>query len=138
MGTLTEAQSRAILSRAIHVDRLLSQVLHMLDASDVLAPTYVMDLSPDQVQAVRVQVHTVRAQLEDTLTQLGIAIPPPHQSVRRAASTTLLFAADALDEWRPKTLAGYGNVSPEAAEQVDRLAESLQEQLAVLQQCLRA
>lgn len=136
MATWTEAQARAILSRAVHVDRLLSQVRRMVEAHPDLATPFVMDLLPEQIPALLKQVDDIQALLEDALAQLDIPLPPPHQSVRRAASTTLTFAIDALEEWKPEALSAYGVVHPEAAQQVERLALALQQQLAVLQQHL--
>jgi hypothetical protein len=123
-----------------HIDKLLGEMesaLHV-STSGLAFPQYTPDLTPEQSRVVEDHIGRIRAELVQVLDGQGIACPPADVPVSRSLLSHLTFADIAAEELRPRYMRGYGELSPEAALDLDKIAADLQRLIRQLGRYLAA
>jgi hypothetical protein len=110
-----------------HIDKLLGEMENALNisASKLAFPQYALDLGAEQSQAIEEFIGQIRAQLVKVLDGQDIAHPPADVPVSRTLLSHLTFIDIAAEELRPRYMRGYGEISLEAAEELDKIATDL-------------
>jgi GTP-binding protein EngB required for normal cell division len=125
---LNEFQQRRLATNCRYMDSLLSDIEQVLQSSRAKTPfpKYVLDLSPAQIKVVEDHIARLRAQLVRVLAGQDIVVDPPRISAVHSLRTALGFAEIAIEELRPESLKGYGQVPKEAAEDLNGIVSELQ------------
>jgi len=120
---------RRITVTCRHIDKLLAEMENALNVSTsrLAFPEYAPDLSPAQRRGVEDYIARIRKQLVGALEGEGIERPPAEIPVSRTLHAHLTFVEIAVEELRPQYMRGYGDVSPAAAAELNRIAEELQQ-----------
>jgi ABC-type transporter Mla subunit MlaD len=126
-GGLNENQRRRLRVTCQHIDRLLSDIENILNASASLAafPRYAADVAPEFRRSLENYIRRIRAQLQAALDTAGVTNQMPSISASRAIQTTLLYVEVAAEELAPRYMRGYGPLPGEAAEKLESIAENL-------------
>ena len=134
MSGLGEHHKRQLLLTFAHVDGLLSQALRDLDAAQAQSPfsRIVADAVPVQQQVLTDYAARLRRRMQAMLERQQIAPPERHVSAVWSARTAVTMAEVALDELRPQRLRGYGELSVEAAAEVNAMISELYDLLSRL------
>jgi GTP-binding protein EngB required for normal cell division len=126
--SLNESQQRHLWVSCQHIDKLLSDVEHILSVSTSKAafPKYHLDITPAQRRTIEDYIARLRAQLARVLD--GQGIPKSNASIpaRRAVCATLAFVDLAVEELKPKYMRGYGEVPPDVAVELEGIVGELQ------------
>jgi GTP-binding protein EngB required for normal cell division len=114
-----------------HLDELLSQALRNLDEVEARSPfsEHILDTTPVQRKVAADYVGHVRATMLTILERLQMPRPQPHVSSIWAARTALVSAEIAVEELKPRYMRGYGELSPTASADLDRVVAELLELL---------
>jgi GTP-binding protein EngB required for normal cell division len=113
---LNEHQRRRLLATSHYIDKLLSDIEQILNAtgSNSPFPKYVDDASTVQGKVTLDYLARLRERLVNILKSQRIEAAPPRISTIHAIRTTLSFVDIAVEELKPRYMRGYGEV-PEAA-----------------------
>ncbi|HUO15635.1 MAG TPA: hypothetical protein VMX38_11665 [Verrucomicrobiae bacterium] len=124
---LSSNHARRLLVTCRYIDKLLADMEGALavEQSRKAFPEYSSDITPGQRQIIEESIAKIRAQLKGVLDGLGIDHPAPSIPVSRYLHTVLTFIAIAAEELRPKYMRGYGEVSSEAAGELNAIATTL-------------
>ena len=122
-----ENQARYIRSTCDYIDRLLTDIEGVLNASasGSVFPRYSADLTPLQRQAIEDFIARLRARLIPILDDLGIARDRPAVPASRAIRGSLIAIDIAAEELRPKHVRAYGEVSGGMATELEDIAGEL-------------
>lgn len=137
---LDELHKRQLLLTFAHVDQLLAQALRDLDPSQAQSPfsRIVADAVPVQQQVIMDYAARLRRRMQAMLERQHIAPREHHVSAIWSARTAVTMAEVALDELRPQRLRGYGELSVEAAAEVNAMIGELYDLLSRLNTYLAA
>jgi hypothetical protein len=138
--SLNPNQRRRLRITCEYVDKLLSDLEAALNesASKSPFPRYLNDISPAQRRSIEDYIARIREQMVRVLAGQNISIEPPRIPVSRVVDTGLNFVGISLEELRPRHMKGYGEVSPVAAAELNRIVGELQALLGKLQQsCMK-
>jgi hypothetical protein len=99
------------------IDEMLSRALAMLDPAGPRSPfsMHVSDATAEQFRRFGEEAARYRAAMQDFMTRHGIPLAEPKLSSVWAARSALLTAIVSLEELAPKSMRGYGSLSPDAA-----------------------
>lgn len=127
-GMLNENQQRRLSVTCQHIDKLLSDVEHILSASSSKAafPKYRLDIAPAQRRTVEDYLARIRAQLVRVLE--GQDIPKSQLLIpaRRAIHATLAFVDIAVEELKPRYMRGYGDLPEDVAVELNGIVGELE------------
>jgi small GTP-binding protein len=135
---LNANQQSPVATRLRYVDELLSEALRKLSAGGEDSPfsSLVHDATPVQQKVAADYVRRVRAAMRAVLEKWGIDPSPLRVSAVWAARTTLYSAEIAVEELAPHYLRGYGELSDEAAKEVNAVVSELLDLLGQLESYL--
>jgi len=121
VSPLNESQARRLRVTCQYVDRLLGEIEALLNAaaSKAAFPKYIPDVSPADRRTIEDYIARIRAQLIRVLSGQGIAPEPPEIPARRAVRANLTGIDIAVEELRPKYMAGFGAVDAAVAVELD-------------------
>ncbi len=127
-NALNSNHERRLSVTCRHIDKLLGEMESALNvsASRLAFPQYALDLGPEQGRIIEDYIGRIRAQLVQVLDRQDIARPPADVPVSRTLLSHLTFVDIAAEELRPRYMRGYGEISPAAAEELDKIATDLQ------------
>jgi Dynamin family len=123
---LNESQVRRIQSTFWYVDDLLKSVEALAHADPSPFSRERSDLTGDEARLLLSFVGLARKRMLAALDRLGIPRPQQNLSARRSVSTALQFGEMSLSELNSRALRGFGEVDPEAGEEITALAADLQ------------
>lgn len=131
---LNESQERHLRVVCQYVDRLFSEIESILASATSKAtfPKYVSKISDLDRRAIEASINEIRAQLVRALESQSIAREKATIPDARAICATLDSIEISLDELKPKNMRGYGEVPENAAKELEKIAEELQERVAQL------
>lgn len=117
MSGLNENHKARLRATFAYVDEQLTEALSDLDPVKVQSPfsRYIPDATPLQRRVLTDYVARLRSTILKILEHHGIAQPPPSIHSTWAFRTTLALMRVALEELRPRSMRGYGELSEEAA-----------------------
>jgi len=110
-----------------YIDKLLADMESALNvsASKLAFPQYAPDITSAQRCVIEDYISCIRAQLVRVLDGQNIERPPADIPVSRSLHSTLTFVNIAVEELKPEYMCGYGEVTPEAAVELNRIAGEL-------------
>jgi hypothetical protein len=110
-----------------HIDKLLADMEDALSVADSRQafPEYLSDVTSAQRLGIEDYIARVRVQLVRFLDVQGIERPEPFIPVSRCLHTALAFIKIAAEELQPRYMRGYGQMSPAAATDLNRIALEL-------------
>ena len=129
---LNANQVRVLIAAFGEVDRLIAEVEMLAAATDSPFATFANDLTPSQRADIRAHAEAVRARLLAGLAALDVHLPRATGSTRAPIETRTTFAEITLADSDAKRLAGYGQLSPAAAEGVQRVLADVAQSLRAL------
>jgi GTP-binding protein EngB required for normal cell division len=127
LGSLNDNHKRHLVTTFEHVDRLLTDSLRALNGAELASPFQrcVQDSLPIQRKVLADYAARLRALMVRILEDQGIEIPKPRISSLWSLKSTLMTAAIAIEELRPKYMRGYGNLSDEATQGLESLTSQI-------------
>lgn len=139
---LNEHHRRRLLVSCQYVDRLLSNIESAIaDRTASAFPKYIQDMNEKERREAREQAANLRAQLLEFLQRWGIAAPAPAISARHSVLTSLSYIDIAVEELKPRYMAGYGPVPaalvPELASSVEDLQQAVKSTIATIKRAGR-
>jgi GTP-binding protein EngB required for normal cell division len=125
---LNEHQQRRLLISCQHIDKLLSDVEEILNASVSRSPfpRWSDDTSPVQRKVTQDYIARLRAQLVRVLEGQDIAHPGSTVGSIHAIRVTLNFVDIAAEELKPKYMRGYGELSESIMPELNGIANEIQ------------
>ena len=110
-----------------HIDKLLADMENALGvaSSKQAFPEYLSDVTPTQFLRIEEYIARIRTQLARILDGQGIERPEPSIPVSRYLHTAMTFIVIAAEELKPRYMRGYGQISPEATTDLNRIASEL-------------
>jgi hypothetical protein len=125
--SLNSNQARRLSVTCRHIDKLLADMENALAVanSKQAFPEYQPDVTPAQRQVIEDYIARLRMQLTEVLDVQGIERPEPFIPVSRCLHTALTFIRIAAEELQPRYMRGYGQISPAAATDLNRIAAEL-------------
>jgi len=129
MTELNENHKRTLLIGFLYVDDLLSDIERIM-----AMPTYrkspfhkyVADITPAQQKIIDADIAHIRVVMCRILEDKGIKIDHPDISAVEAVRTAIHFADIAMEEKRPKYMRGYGELSDQAAMELNDIVSEMQ------------
>ncbi len=130
-ANLNDNQKRRLLTTFEHLDGVLADALQALVSAEAPSPfqRYQPDSLPVQRKVLADYVSRLRGTMVRMLESQGIAVPKPKVSSLWSFQTTLLLAKIAVEELAPKYMRGYGELSEDAAHELDVLTTGLMDVL---------
>jgi GTP-binding protein EngB required for normal cell division/enamine deaminase RidA (YjgF/YER057c/UK114 family) len=124
---MNENHQRHLLSTFQHVDNLLSEAEHILISAGSPSPfqEYSQDSTPIQRKVTHDYIVRVRETMRRILEELEIPLKRPISGAIWAARSHLSFASIAIGEIEPKQMAGYGKVSDEDEQALNKIVAEL-------------
>jgi len=123
---LTPAQVNHLLAGFRQIDRLLVSIEEVADGQESgLFPRVSPDLTQPRKDLLLRFVAAMRQAIAAILESNGMAIPKARTTASRAVSSALTFIDIAISDLRPKVMRGYGEVSEDAAQALDRIVAEL-------------
>jgi hypothetical protein len=135
---LNEHQQRRVLVTCKHVDKLLHNVGDILAASSSPFGRYQASLTSAQQETLETSIGSIREGLVWALDRLGVEKPAPDSDAVFAARTTVSYAEMAIDDLRPESMTGYGDVPVPAATVLNAVVDELSGLLQRLAQFLES
>lgn len=126
-GQLNEAQQRRLSVSCEYIDKLLSDIEHVLHqaTSESPFPRHVIDVTPAQVRVLEDYIRRLRAQLLRALDWQRLKPNPPDIPATRAVLVNLNFIDIAVEELRPKYMRGSGTVPEDAVGELNGVVHEL-------------
>jgi len=128
LAALDERRKRASLLKFRHLDEMLSEVERLAEGrrlSSFRSARY-EDLELEKKEAIREGATRVRKTMRRILEEKGIPFDIPAVHASRSINTILNFMDISAEEIRPKYMRGYGELTEEAAAELDAVATELQ------------
>jgi GTP-binding protein EngB required for normal cell division len=125
--SLNENQQRHLWVSCQHIDKLLSDVEHILSVSTSKSafPKYHLDITPAQRRTIEDYIARIRAQLVRVLDGQRIPKNKPSIPARRAIYATLAFVDVAVEELKPRHMRGYGELPQDVAVELNGIVGEL-------------
>lgn len=125
--TLNAFQQNRLMTTFHYIDRLLTDIEHVLTATDWRSPfpQYLLNVSAEQRNQLEAFIAILRRRMIELLGGEGLKPEPPRIPASRAIHSILTYVEIALEELRPRDMRGYGAVSEAAAEKLERLVAEL-------------
>jgi GTP-binding protein EngB required for normal cell division len=125
--SLNESQARRLRVTCQYIDKLLSDVESVLNAtaSKAAFPRYSSDISPAQRRTIEDYIGRVRAQLVRVLEGQGIPKEKPQIPASRSVHVMLGAVDIAVEELKPKYMRGYGEVPDSVATELNGIVGEL-------------
>ncbi|MFZ0771815.1 MAG: hypothetical protein WCA49_16465 [Candidatus Sulfotelmatobacter sp.] len=125
--SLNSNHARRLSVTCRHIDKLLADMENALSvaSSKQVFPEYLSDVAPGQRRVIEDYIARIRAQLARVLDGQGIERPEPSIPVSRSLHIGLTFIKIAAEELQPRYMRGYGQISPAAAIDLNRIASEL-------------
>ncbi|MCC6362261.1 MAG: dynamin family protein [Bryobacterales bacterium] len=125
---LNSSHELHLLVSCKHADKLLSEIEEILRSASSKSPfpKYRIDFSPAQGRTVEDHLARIRAQMVRVLRSLGITPEEPQLGAIHSIRVTLAFVRIAIQEMRPKVLAGYGELPREMLAELNGLMPELE------------
>jgi hypothetical protein len=103
------------------IDEMLSRALVMLNPAGSRSPfsMHITDATHEQFARFGEEAQKIRAAMQSFMQRYGIPLAEPSLSSVWAARSAILTAVVSLEELGPKSMRGYGALSPEAAQTLD-------------------
>ncbi|MGA9778310.1 MAG: dynamin family protein [Limisphaerales bacterium] len=124
---MNENHQRHLLATFQHVDNLLSEADHILASAGSSSPfqEYSQDSTPVQRKVTHDYILRVRETMRRILDELRIPPKPPVSGALWAARNHTAFAGIAVTELEPEHMLGYGKLSDEDQQTLDRIVAEL-------------
>jgi len=138
LTALDERRKRSLLLKLRHLDELLFEVDRLAEgkgSSSPLSDRYT-ELEPEKKEAVQRYIVRLRETMCRILEEKGIPIDVPSFETIHSINTSLIFMDISIEEIRPKYMRGYGELTREAADELDVVATELQGLLKQMQAVL--
>lgn len=125
--SLNSSQARRLSVTCRYIDKLLADMESALGVANSRQafPEHVSDMTPAERETVEDYAARIRAQLVRVLDSQGVARPEASIPVSRSLHTFLTFIAIAAEELQPRYMRGYGEISPAAGAELNKIAETL-------------
>ncbi|MHB1937716.1 MAG: hypothetical protein ACYCOR_14170 [Acidobacteriaceae bacterium] len=138
-GQLNGPQQRHLRVTCQYIDKLLSDVEHVLHAATSSSPfpRYVVDITPAQTRVIEGHIRRVRLQLLRTLAWQHMLPQPPEIPATRAVMTDLSFIDIAIEELKPSYMQGYGAVPEDAVSELNGAIDELHSVVENMQRYVR-
>ena len=103
------------------IDEMLSRALAMLDPAGPRSPfsMHISDATTEQYERFGEEAARYRAAMQGFMKRHGIPLAEPTLSSVWAARSALVTAIVSLEGLAPKSMRGYGSLSPEAAQALE-------------------
>ena len=139
MTKLSEIHSRHILNGFLRIHKQLAELEALLVQCETASPfsRVVKDLSTAECRALQDHFAQIRAAMLAHLEDLGIPLEIRATSVRWTVETSLMHIQTAVDDMRPKQLAGYGELGTTEQAAILKTQEDLTRLLERVRDCLR-
>jgi GTP-binding protein EngB required for normal cell division len=137
---LNEHQQRRLVVTAQYVDKLLGDLERAFVEARSNSPfaRYVNDLAPAEQRLVLDYIGRIRTQLVRMLAGQGLSPTPSRVGVRHGILTHLAYVDVAVEELKPRFMAGYGAVAGEASDALNGIVEELHGTIGQLTRSLAA
>lgn len=124
-------QKAHILNVFHSVDELLAKMLDYLDSSGPGSPfsDFVTDATPIQGRVIADYSGRVRNTMRRLLESYAISLPAKRTSSVWAARAAIMAARVSVDEMRPRAVSGYGSLSNDDAQELEKMIAQLQDLL---------
>jgi GTP-binding protein EngB required for normal cell division len=124
---MNENHQRHLLATFQHVDNLLSEADHILASAGSASPfqEYSQDSTPVQRKVTHDYILRVRETMRRILEDLELPPKPPVSGALWAARNHTAFAGIAVTEIEPEHMLGYGKLSDEDRQTLDRVVAEL-------------
>jgi uncharacterized protein Yka (UPF0111/DUF47 family) len=131
---LNTSQKNHFLVTVRYADQLLNEVEQILHpaAQNPLFPKYVPDFGPQDAARISAAMVEFRRQMAEALETLGINSASVQIGALHAITTNLDYVEMELDNLTPQSMRGYGELSQEAADQLESAVRKLQSGLRQL------
>jgi len=139
LTALDERRKRSLLLKLRHLDELLFEVDRLAEgkgSSSPLSDRYT-ELDKEKEEAIQRYTALLRETMRRILEEKEIRIEAPPVDVIWSIHISLNFMDMSAEEIRPKYMRGYGELTREAADELDAVATELQELLKQMQAVLR-
>jgi hypothetical protein len=129
LATLNPHHHRRLRATFQYIDNLLSEIEAILQPRDsgALFQRYSVDFAPSQRVLLQSGIAELRGHLVQAMKDYNVNVGSPSISAVQAVHSALSFIDIAVTELRPRYMLGYGAVGPEAAAQLDRTADQLEQ-----------
>lgn len=126
---LNEFQQRRLLISCQYIDKLLSDIEQILNASNSKSPfpRWIDDTSPVQRKVAQDYVARLRGQLVRVLDGQDIVHPAPTTGSLHAIRVILNFVEIAAEELKPKYMRGYGELADSMMPELNGIANEVQQ-----------
>jgi hypothetical protein len=134
-GGLNESQQRRLRTSCQYIDKLLSEIESILHEAACRSPfpRHIADVSSAQIHGIEDYIRRVRAQLVRAVNP-----EPPDVPAKRAIASYLTFIDIAIEELKPRYMKGYGEISEDAARDLQQFVRELHASVDGMQNCLEA
>lgn len=123
----TESQTNHLVGTFRHVDHLLELIeAAVTDSRGGLFPGDVQDLNAERKREILAFVAELRDRMAEKMKKYNLELPPPKTTASHAAASALSFIGIAFDDLRPSEMRGYGQVSENAAAELQDMIHELQ------------
>lgn len=139
LTALDERRKRLLLMTFRHLDKMLSEIDRRAEgkgSSSPLSDRYT-ELDPEKKEAIQRYAARLRETMCRILEEKGIPIDVPSFETIHSIHTSLIFMDISAEEIRPKYMRGYGELTREAADELDAVATELQGLLKQMQAVLK-
>lgn len=126
-GELNEAQQLRLSVSCGYMDKLLSDVEHVLHqaTSESPFPRYIVDVNPAQIRVLEDHIRRLRVQLLRAMDWQHLKPHKPDIPATRAVLVNLNFIDIAIEELRPRYMRGCGPVPEDAVEELNGVVHEL-------------
>jgi hypothetical protein len=139
LTALDKRREHLLLMTFRHLDKILSDVDRCAEgkgSSSPLSDRYT-ELDPETKEAIQGYTTRLRETMCRILEEKGIPIDVPSFETIHRINTFLIFMDISAEEIRPKYMRGYGELTREAADELDAVATELQGLLKQMQAVLK-
>ena len=139
LTALDERRKHLLLMTFRHLDKTLSEVARRAEGTESSSPLSDRYSKLDTEKKETIQRYT--AQVRETMCRIleekGIPIDVPSFDIIHSINTSLIFMDITAEEIRPTYMRGYGELTREAAGELDSVATALQRLIKQMQAVLR-
>lgn len=138
MTALDERRKKALLLKFRQLDKILSEVECLAEGKRSSSPLsgYYEELDPEKKEVIQQYAAQLRVMMCRILDEKGIPIDVSLVEISWSINTHLNFMDMSVEEIRPKYMRGYGELTREAADELDAVATELQGLLKRVQSAL--
>jgi GTP-binding protein EngB required for normal cell division len=138
-GELNEAQRRRLIITCQYIDKLLSDIEHVLHSATSPSPfpRYIINITPAQARVIEDHIRRLRSQLLRALDWQHMKPEPPEIPATRSITVDLGFIDIAIEELRPSYLRGCGAVPEDAVDELNGVVHELRSLAGSMERYLR-